>query len=363
MPRPKSTHPAYCLHKQSGRAYSTIDSRQRFFPGPYDSRESRAAYDALVSQWLGNGRRLPAESITGVTVSTVALAFWEHAQTFYLHPDGTPTGEAGNYRPALRALRIYGATAAGSFGPKTLRALRTVMLLPQDESDPKTGKIIRRPGWSRTYANRQVERIKAVFRWAASEELIPASVPAALAALDGIRAGRDGARETLPVEPIADETVAATLPFMPPPVAALVKLQRLTGARGGELFKLRGCDIDMSGAVWKCRPVRHKTAHKGHVRTIRFGPQAREILAPFITTDVSAYLFRPVDAVTWRNERYIRKTPLTPSQRLRAAQARPRKVREFYTKDTYCRAIARACDLADEWAKGAVASSGMTSGS
>jgi integrase len=222
------------------------------------------------------------------------------------------------------------------------------MLLPQDDTDAKTGKTSRRPGWSRTYGNRQTDRIKAVFRWAASDELIPAGVPAALATVDAIRQGRDGARETEPIKPVADDVVDATLPHLPPPVAALVKLQRLTAARGGELFKLRACDIDMSGSVWKYNPSRHKTAHKGHRRTIRFGPQARQILGPFLTPDVQAYLFTPAASVAWRNERQRekRKTPLTPSQRIRAKQARPRKVRGHYTKDTYARAVKRACELA-----------------
>jgi integrase len=343
MPRTKLTHPAYCRHKRSGIGYVTIDGKQRPLPGKYNSRESREAYDALIGQWLGNGRALPAEPVTGVTVSTIALAFWKHAQAFYKHPDGTPTGEAGNYRPALRALRkVYGAMAAASFGPKTLRSLRTAMLLPQDGTDPTPKKTIRRPGWSRTYANRQVERIKAIFRWAASEEMIPAGVPPALSTLDAIRAGRDGARETKPVEPVAVELVDATLPHLPPPVAAMVQLQRLTGARGGELFKLRAADIDMSGPVWKFRPARHKTAHKGYHRTIRFGPQARQILEPFLITDLIAYLFRPADAIAWRNDR-ARANAKTP---LRDKPRRLRTVRSHYTKDTYARAVARACDSA-----------------
>lgn len=338
MPRTKSPHPTYCHHKQSDRGYATVDGKQKLFPGAYNSAESRAAYDALISQWLGNGRQMPAEPVAGVTVSTVTLAFWKHAQAFYRHPDGTPTGEAGNYRPALRALRrLYGATAAASFGPNALRALRSAMLIPGTDTDPKTGKTTDRPGWSRTYANRQVDRIKAIFRWAASREMIPASIPAALATVDAVRAGRDGARETEPVAPVADELVDATLPHLPPPVAAMVRLQRLTAARGGELFKLRACDIDMSGTVWKYRPTTHKTAHKGHRRTIRFGPQAREILRPFLTPDLTAYLFRPADAIAWRNERRRSKS---------IDNARPRKVRSHYTKDTYARAVARACDLA-----------------
>ena len=71
MPRPKALHPSYCRHKRNNTGYVTIDGKQKFLGGAYGSAESRAAYDALVMQWLGNGRTLPAEPVAGVTVSTV----------------------------------------------------------------------------------------------------------------------------------------------------------------------------------------------------------------------------------------------------------------------------------------------------
>lgn len=357
MARPKSDRPSYCLHKQSGRARITIDGKQKLLPGLYGSPESLAEYDRLLGTWYSNGRTLPVPAEpTGPTVSMIALAFWRHAQTHYVDADGKPTGEADNYRYALRPLRrLYGSTAAVDFGPKALKALRSAMLLPQPVIDPTTkqpraardGMPMTRPGWSRTYANRQTERIKQVFRWAASEELVPAAVVNALCTVDAIRRGRDGARETPAVHPVKNEVVEQTLPHLPPPVAALVKLQLLTGARGGELFGLRTCDVDRSHPVWKARPTEHKTAHHGHARTIYFGPRAQEVLAPLLKLDLTAPIFSPADAHVWRNERQARKrvTPLAPSQARRADQARqrPRKLDPTYNKSTYARAIARAC--------------------
>src|SRR5687767_6147769 len=77
MPRPRSDTPAYCLHKRSNRGYVTLDGRQCWLPGLFNSDESRSAYDRLVGEWLRNGRSLP-ERISGTapTVSIVALAFW-----------------------------------------------------------------------------------------------------------------------------------------------------------------------------------------------------------------------------------------------------------------------------------------------
>ena len=349
MARPKSDRPSYCLHKQSHRAYVTIDGKQKLLPGDFNSAESRGEYDRLVGTWLANGRTAPtvAAAQNGPTVSMIAVAFWRHAQTFYVDAEGKPTGEAENFRHALRPLRrLYGVTPAAMFGPKSLKALRAALLLPQPVIDPKTkapkldanGKPLTRPGWSRTYANRQAERIKQVFRWAASEELVLAATADALGTVDAIRKGREGARETEAVQPVSGDVVEQTLPHLPPPVAALVKLQLLTGARGGELFGLRTCDVDRSKPVWKARPAKHKTAHHGHDRTIYFGPRAQEVLAPLLQLDLTAPIFSPADARAWRNERQASKrvTPLTPSQARRAEEARkrPRKLNPTYNKST-----------------------------
>jgi hypothetical protein len=42
---------------------------------------------------------------------------------------------------------------------------------------------------SRRYVNENVHRVRKVFRWAASEQLIPVSVPEALATVEGLRKG------------------------------------------------------------------------------------------------------------------------------------------------------------------------------
>lgn len=356
MPRPKADAPSYCLHRGSGRAYVTIDGRQITLPGLHNSPQSRAAYDRLLAEWLTSGRTLVNTS-TGPTVAMIAAAFWRHAQTFYVDPQGKQTTEVGNIRQALRPLnKYYGDTPATDFGPKALKTLRACMLKPEEHIDPITnGKTIT-PGWSRTYCNSQISRIKLAFRWAAGEEMIPASIYHALDTVDSIRIGKEGARETEPVAPVDPAAVDATLPHLSPPVAALVKLQLLAGARGGELFPLRTCDIDRSGEVWKYRPTAHKTAHFGHSRTIYFGPQAQEVLRPFLKMDLAAFLFTPADSVAyWREQAaQARKTPVQPSQQLRAERAarRPKIFAPIFDRTSYARAIARACVRANQWEQG-----------
>jgi integrase len=212
-------------------------------------------------------------------------------------------------------------------------------------------------GWCRSYVNHQVNRLKRLFRWAAGYELVPPSVHHGLQAVPALRRGDPGVRENGPVKPVPDAYVDAALPFMPPPVRAMVELQRLTGCRPGEVVLMRSCDLDTACRVWVYRPGsdegpagRHKNSHHGHARDVFIGPKAQDVLKPWLKTDLRAYLFSPAEAEAARNadRRRGRKTPMTPSQARRkpkVKRARPR--RDRYDAGSYRQAVTRACDKAD----------------
>ena len=58
MSRPKSDRPSYCRHKRTGRAFVTIDGKQRTLPGPYNSAANRER----EAGWATVGSRTPAPS-------------------------------------------------------------------------------------------------------------------------------------------------------------------------------------------------------------------------------------------------------------------------------------------------------------
>ena len=288
-----------------------------------------------------DGQRPPRPGADARTVSEVVAAFWKHAETYYRNADGTAAGELDNFRLALRPLkRLYGPTLAQDFGPLALKALMAEMV---------------KLGWCRNYVNRQAARIKAVFKWAVGAELVPASVHQALTAVAGLRKGKADARESEPVKPVPLADVEAVLPLVGRQVKAMIELQLLTGARPTEVCMMRPVDLDTSGPVWVYAPPKHKTSHHDIVREIRLGPKAQEIVRPFLAgRPVNAYLFSPAEAEAERLEarRKARnpKTPVTPSQRLRAEKAakrqRRRGARERYDRNSYRRAVARACEVA-----------------
>ena len=161
----------------------------------------------------------------------------------------------------------------------------------------------------------------------------------------GIPRGRGLAKESDPIKPVEVENVEATLPHMPTPVAAMVQLQLLTGMRPGEVMVMRAIDLNMNGSAWTYTPHKHKNKHRGMERTVYLGP-AKEIVRPFLLTNLEAYLFSPkayVEAMRVRRAEQ-RKTKRTPSELNRKRKAKPKRTPESGTTDgaTTTRFAARA---------------------
>ncbi|MCE9566798.1 MAG: hypothetical protein K8U57_32735 [Planctomycetes bacterium] len=94
------------------------------------------------------------------------------------------------------------------------------------------------------------------------------------------------------------------------------------------------------------RPKQHKTQHHGRDRVVLIGPQAREILQPFLAA-AEPYLFSPLAAELDRNatRRENRASPMTPSQAVRKPRDNPKRPkRERYDETSYRNAVYRACD-------------------
>ena len=207
-----------------------------------------------------------------------------------------------------------------------------------------------RRGWVRNHVNRQVSRIRQIFKWAVSEELINASILHALQAVTALRPGRgDGAKESEPVRPIANEIVDATLKHLPAMAGDMVRVQRLTGMRAGELCRMRGIDLDTTGKVWTYKPAAHKTAHHGHIRTIYIGPRGQMILQKYLRPTVDEFLFQPAESELKRRQMQHaeRVTPDNQGNRpgTNKVRRRQRPPGERYDVAAYRRAIARACSL------------------
>lgn len=321
----KKRPPKLCLNKATGRAFVQW-KRHRTYLGKYGSPEALEGYKRWVAEhWTKpeepeSSAHVPAD----LTILELVDRFWVYAEQHYRR-DGEPTLTLKKLRPALaRILELYGSTPAAEFGPLALKALRNTWV---------------NDGLARITVNYYTATIKQVFTWAVSEQLIAATMEVALKTVKGLQAGRTKAYDPAPIGPVADAIVDATLPHVPAIVADMIRIQRLTGARPGEMRMMRACDVhrfesedralplfDVDGRdppprelkVWRYIPSRHKTEHHGRKRVVFIGPRAQEILRPYLLR----LAFTP-DALCFLTARD-----------------------GMYSKDMYNRLIIRGCEIA-----------------
>lgn len=328
--------PAMFEHKATGQAVVKLAGRFIYL-GAFGSEVAQQKYRRVVAEWMARGQYEPE---VAVLVKHAIAGYWRHAEVYY-RKNGKPTSELSVLKLAMRFLHsLYGDVPAGEFGPLALKACREAMI----------GK-----GLCRTTINGYVSRIRQVFRWAVGNELVPGHVHQALLAVPGLKRGRTLAKEPEPVRPVDGGAMEAVLPHVARQVAAMIRLQWLTGMRPQEVVQMRMVDIDRGGRVWIYRPRDHKVEHHGMDRVIPLGPQAQAVLGPFLSLSPMAALFSPQDAERERRTamRAARKTKVWPSHSNEARCARRRRrgsevqaLRECYDTNSYRRAIARGCEAA-----------------
>ncbi|NOT01038.1 MAG: site-specific integrase [Phycisphaerales bacterium] len=336
MPR-KQLVPSYRRQRMPrgnpDRAFVELGGRRAYL-GDYGCESSREAYRRAVGEWMA-GNTKPADE--GPTIVEMTVAFMDHAESYYQRPGGRRTCEMECFKSATTILnRMYATTSAAAFGPRGLRTVRDAMV---------------KTGWSRGYVNRQANRIRRMFKWAASVEMVPATVFHALQTVDGLRRGRGDARETEPVQPVTDAIVEQTTPHLTPTLAGMVRVHRLIGCRPGEICVMRKCDVDTTGKVWTYAMADHKTAYHGHVRVIHIGPRAQDVLRPFLMrAEPTAFVFAPAESERERREAVhaARTTPMSCGNKPGSIRVRnpKREAGDKWTAQTYGRAIAYACERA-----------------
>ncbi len=330
-------------HKVSGRARVKWRGKD-YWLGTYGTLAADEAYRrfcvALVEgREPDSAAKLREAGDDGpLTVAGLLLAFKSWAEGYHVGPNGQPTRYLDDLRLGLRLWRErYGLVPVEEFGGRQLRELREAMIAK---------------GWSRKNTiGKRINMVRGVVRWGVSCDLVEPSVLARLEALEPLMPGRGGAKETDPVEPAPLADVEAVLRHTTSRIAAMVRLQLLTGMRPGEVCGLTAAEIDRTGDIWEYRPRKHKNAHRGKARRIQLGPRAQAILAPFLDgRPADKPLFSPAESYqeALDRRRAARVTPEscgnTPgSNRAAAPKVRPG---ERYNTRSYRQAILRACEQA-----------------
>ncbi len=308
--------PKLCWHKTSKQFYvwdGSAKTRLHFGTDPTAARQRYA-------EWLAGHGGPPALPVASAMVVDDALeAYRRHADQKYTDPR-----ERQRIALALRAVSdLYGRQPAASFKAKAIRDVRARLL---------TGGTSR----SRRYVNKLVRAVQTAWRWLATEELVPAESAASVCLVRALSPG-EGGRERPPVLPPAPGAVEAALPHLPSVVAAMLRVQLLTGARPGEVRAMRVGEVSTDPAqpvplagtgrtvaalrcggtvVWMYAPGSHKTLRRGKSRVVPIGPLAQAVLVNLLMGK------RPEDPVFH-----------TPTL-------------GCYRADSYARAVARACRAA-----------------
>jgi integrase len=273
----KKRIPGYLLHKPTGRARVRINGVDIYL-GEYGSVESRRKYAEVIAHHCSG---LDARNSTGqppvLTVNELALAFMRHADSYYVK-DGKKTSEVEVFKLAVRPLvDLCGVVQVANFGPLALRSVRDRMVA--------NGNLCRKS------VNQAICRIRTIFRWGVSHEMVHATVLTALEAVEPLKAGRTTARETEKRKPVDLEIIEQVKAVLPQRTRDLIDLQLLTGARPGELLKLTPEMIERGDEVWTARIEGHKNAHRGKERILVFGRKSQEILQKYLSVPKTTRLF------------------------------------------------------------------------
>lgn len=282
MPRRKSSVPSYRLHKSSGQAVCYVD-RNEVYLGRYDSPESRLAYATLIQ------RLMAGETVTtgkpaappSVTVNELLLRFVTEELPRYAE------AERFCLMGAIRITRqLFGESDVVDFGPLALRAVRNAMVAGDPDAVPKP----RKP-WSRSFTNKQTKRLRLVFRWGVSWEMVPQAVADALGAVKSLARGDCDAAESRPRRAVPDADLQSIRAQLSGMTRDLFDLLLLTGARSGELLSLTTSMIDRTGDIWRADLANHKTRRFGHGRTLFFNRDAQALLLSYMSADPDKPLF------------------------------------------------------------------------
>ena len=302
--------------------YPGARGKREYF-GQFDDPQSVKRYERWVARlMLANDSPAPVIRSADPDIATLSAAYLTHMKS-YLNGQG----DWPNVRGTQELLNEFAEDDSGSaFGPNRFREFQSFLV----------GR-----GLARTTVNAHMGRTRRFFRWCQSRELIPRGHLEDLKSVESLMPGRTTAPEPLPVQPIDWGAVAKTLPYLPPPVAAAVRVQYLCGMRPGEVVMMRAEEIDRADSIWMWKPARHKNSHRlqSLVKAIPVAAQSK--LLPLIESRGPAdFLFCPADAREWRKGLRPRKTKLYPCEALRVSEnLSGRKSLPYYTESRYGKEI------------------------
>lgn len=273
--------PSVLAHKPSGRDRVRWAGKE-YWLGPSGSDESRREYARLVKLFAEQPDAAPAPKPPDAARITVneAVAIWDEKGSA-----AHSAKEVKSYRRALLVVcRVAGRDKLADFGRASLKAVQEAMMSGSWMKDKERARLERlgRPAdWCAAVVNRQIVRVRTVWRWLADEGIASEESVGKLCLLKGVKKTDRRARHRPKVRPATQADLDAVSALIRSSgVRALLAAQWWTAARSGELRGMRAGDLDTSGEVWLYRPRSHKNAWREQDRTIAIGPEGQKVIAP-----------------------------------------------------------------------------------
>lgn len=317
--------PKLCRQKLRDLAF-VREGKKRIYLGKWGSPEAEANYRAYVNEITQPGGKIVREKRK--TISDLVLGFLQSRKDYYVK-DGKQTRQLSRFKVALDfCVDLYPSVEADDFGPKKLLAVRHAM--------ETSGRF------ARVYINTLVNCIRCAFRWGVENEIVKPKTLWALQSVAPLKRRRSIARENAPVAPVDPSVVEKTLDFLPPTIADMVRVQRLTGMRPGEVCAMKVGDLQLNErGVLVYTLQTDKTDWRreaGQVRRIFLGPKVEAILASYLLKedDANAYVFTPKNAVLERAR----------AQKKKILKESPKRLNPYFETPAYARAVSRAAKQA-----------------
>jgi integrase len=262
--------------------------RHRYF-GPWGSAQAREGYAQFLREWsdgLSRGQEAAAPAATGASVAALVGKWLDHAKAKYVKL-GRQTSEYHAHRAACAVLLgVCPRARASEFGLVELEKVRAAMI---------------RKNWTRRTVNKYTVCVVSMFGWGVPRKFVPAEVHYALQQIEPLAPGASAAAEAVPVRSVPPGDLAAVLDtdhLHPDPgrratLAAMIRVQILTGMRPAELCAVRAEDVDRTGPEWRyvVPAAANKNFHRGKVRAVWLGPRAQAILGPLLAAGGYAFTF------------------------------------------------------------------------
>ena len=210
MPKLKNRPPKLC--KNGDYAFIRYQGK-KISLGRWGSDESKQAYARFITELQNNP--LPNLAVARSSAKLSAPGNQEglicELTVLYLRHIKANNIDPADYNRCEMILEdfllpLYADFPANSFSPKCLKAVRSNMVASER--------------FCREGINKSIRRIIAMFSYGVEEELCSPQTVAALREVKTLRKGAAGTFDHPPREPVPDEVVKRTLPFLTPTLQA-----------------------------------------------------------------------------------------------------------------------------------------------